>query len=81
MSDFRESARKAIQAIGTLPPENITAILREEYPQATVEDAERVRKNLVALFNAKTKEEQKKLGKEQKAIHEELEKKYKKSGK
>ena len=81
MSSFRESAKKAMLSIEKLPPENIVAILREEYPQATLEEAERVRQNIVALFKASTKEDQDRLEKEHRAIHAELEKKYKKSGK
>lgn len=80
MDSFRDRARAGLQQIGNAPPDGIRDILREEYPDITLEEAGRVRDSMVAMLTAKTQEEKEGLEKEYTALHAELKKKYKKSG-
>lgn len=77
----RESAIAMLEAMRNSPPDAIADDVRDTYPAITLEDAQRIKDGLLAIFDSKTRAEQDRRGREYKALHAELRKKYGKSGK
>ena len=78
---LRESLIEAIEDYRSTPPKIIQKELEETYPAITLEDAKRVQGGLLSLLDAGGKEELHQREREYKALHTELKKKYRKSGK
>ena len=78
--DFKSKIIKALGELKEAPSEYTQEELRETYPAITLEDAKRVKQSLLDLLEAKTEAERVKAEKAYKAVHAELRKKYKKSG-
>lgn len=81
MNSLRDTARAMVEGMKNSPPEAIADDVRDTYPDITLEDATRIRDGLTAIFTASTRAELDRLGREYKALHAELRKKYGKSGK
>ena len=73
---FRESAIAILEAMQERPLEALTEDLKDIYPNATPADARRIKKGLLKVLTADTQEDLDRLGKEYKALHAELRKKY-----
>lgn len=81
MKTISEIAREMIEGMKDRPPEETAREVRDTYPDITLEDAKRINDGLHALLTARTQADQDRLEKEYKALHAELKKKYRKSGK
>lgn len=81
MKNFREVLIEHIESMKDRPPAEIAEEVRDTYPDITLEDAQRIGDGLIALLTARTLAEQKQREKEYTAIHAELKRKYRKSGK
>ena len=77
---MRETLRDMLERYMDTPPEITRENLKEKYPDITLEDARRVKEGLLAFIHSKTKQEQRQRGKEYKALHDELKKKYRSKG-
>ena len=80
-NSFRETARAVIEKTKQSQPEDIAEVVSDTYPDITIEDATRIRDGLTAVMRAGTPAELDRLKREYKALHTELRKKYRKSGK
>lgn len=80
-----EKLRGVAQTYRDRPIELVVMDLQENYPRISLQDAQRVKEKLLALFTAtaeaQPKEVQDRLVKEYKDLQRELGKKYRKSGK
>ena len=78
---LKESAITMLEAYRRAPATGTHEELQDTYRGITLEDAQRVKDGLIATLDAKTQTEQRQKLREYKALHNELKKKYKKSGK
>ena len=78
---LRESAIAVLEAMRNSPPETIADNVKDTYPDITTEDAQRIKDGLLAFMDSRTQREHSQREREYKALHAELRKKYRKSGK
>lgn len=78
---FADAARKALEHEKKRPAEEIARDVEDKYPGIRLEDAEEIRKSLVSVLEARSREEQQAQIREYKALHSRLAKQYRKSGK
>ena len=75
------TAWRVLEVMGKRPPEAIAEDVKDTYPDISLEDAQRIRDGLLAVLTAGTRAELNERGREYKALHTELKKRYGKSGK
>ena len=79
--NIHDTARAMLEAYRVAPLEGIREDVSDTYPHITIEDTGRIREGLLAVLDSKTASEQREREREYIALHAELKRKYRKSGK
>lgn len=80
MESIREVLARALKALLEQSAESLARDVSDKYPGITPQDAVRIREGLTALLTVESEEEKAQLEAEYKALHAELRKRYRKSG-
>lgn len=79
-NNIADELRQALEDHIRKTPAQVAKEVSSTYPAITLQDAQRIRDGLTAVLTARTKPEQAQREKEYIALHRELKRKYRKSG-